>query len=41
MWSNILLLLNSKIAGRHPQFPCLRHVETTSIEHILSQRRDG
>jgi hypothetical protein len=23
MWSNILLLLNSEMAGRHPQFPLL------------------
>jgi hypothetical protein len=23
MWPNILLLLNSEMAGRHPQFPLL------------------
>jgi hypothetical protein len=23
MWSNILILLNSEMAGRHPQFPLL------------------
>jgi hypothetical protein len=24
MWSNILLLVNSEMAGRHPQFPLLK-----------------